>query len=484
MVLFSPSPRALLTSLGCFYALAGVVTAASPSATQKACQRLEALLGDYFVTTIDEGDYEARRTKNWVQTAWGNPVCILHPTRVEQLQVAVSLLANSSVSFAVRSGGHEPHRGFANIDNGVLIDMSGFTRLEYDAGRGVAVVGTGLTWGEVYGQLEPHGVVVVGGRVPDVGVGGLILGSKFLVAGVVTADGSLVSANAKQNADLFWALKGGTNNFGIVTEFTLTAYPLNQVWGGVKTYTLDQLPQVLDAYYEYQSANDKDPYANLIVGFSPTNASIGALVSMVYLKPEEKPAAFASFYPINTTSDSTGIKSFSQYLAEYGIPVVPRFDWHSASFRLDKSLYDEIGSIVTSSSSVEVVKQITAGFMAVTLQPVSSRAVEIGRSNNGGNALGLEAVNQTWLAVAAGWWFPDDDKTVHDAGGAVIEQLVEAAAAKRDHLSYLFMNDASWDQDVIASYGEANNLKLRQVQRKYDPKLVFQRLVPGGFKIR
>lgn len=87
-------------------------------------------------------------------------------------------MVNSNVSFAVRSGGHEPHRGFANIDNGVLVDMSNFTRLDYDADRNVAVVGPGLTWGDVYTQLAAYGVVVVGGRVLDVGVGGLILGSK------------------------------------------------------------------------------------------------------------------------------------------------------------------------------------------------------------------------------------------------------------------------------------------------------------------
>ncbi|KAI1139195.1 putative FAD-binding oxidoreductase [Hypoxylon sp. FL0543] len=489
--------RALLSSIYSFSIIAAVISA-SFSTTAELCQQLEKTLGDFVVSTANDADYEALRTKNWVQTAWGTPTCIFHASAAEQLQEAVKLLVSANVSFAVRSGGHEPHHGFANIDNGVLIDMSNFTRLDYDAERSVAVVGAGLTWGDVYTQLQAQGVIAVGGRVLDVGVPGLILGSglswftdlyglacdNVVNMQVILADGSLVNANTKENADLFWALKGGGNNFGIVTEFTLTTYPLGQVWGGIKTYTEEQLPQLIDAYYEYQSAPDKDPYANLIMAVSPTNASIGALVSMVYLKPQEEPAAFAPFYSINTTSDSTAIKSFTDYLAEYAVPSVPRFDWHATSFKLDKSLYEEIGNIITSSPSVEEIKAVTAGLMAITLQPISSVSVEIGRARNGGNALGLEAVNQTWLATATGWWFPDDDHTVHDAGDAIIDQFVAASTNKGGHVPYLFMNDGSWDQDVIGSYGEENNKKLREVQRKYDPNLVFQHLVPGGFKLR
>ncbi|KAI0832164.1 putative FAD-binding oxidoreductase [Hypoxylon sp. FL0890] len=489
--------RALFRFIRLFSVIGGVISA-SFSTTAELCRQLETTLGDFVVSTVNDADYEALRTENWVQTAWGTPTCIFHPSATEQLQKAVTLLVKGNVSFAVRSGGHEPHHGFANIDNGVLIDMSNFTRLDYDAGRSIATIGAGLRWGDVYTQLQTHGVIAVGGRVLDVGVPGLTLGGglswftdlyglacdNVVNMQVILADGSIVNANTKENKDLFWALKGGANNFGIVTKFTVTTYPLGQVWGGIKTYATEQLPQLVDAYFEYQSAEHKDPYANLIMAVSPTNASIGALVSMVYLKPEEEPAAFAPFYSINTTSDSTAIKSFTDYLAEYGVPSVPRFDWHATSFKLDKSLYEEVGNIITSSPSVETIKAVTAGFMAITMQPISSGSVEIGRASNEGNALGLEAVNQTWLATATGWWFPNDDQTVHDAGDAIIDQFVAASTSKGDHVPFLFMNDASWDQDVLVSYGEENYKRLKEVQMKYDPNLVFQRLVPGGFKLR
>lgn len=137
-----------------------------------------------------------------------------------------------------------------------------------------------------------------------------------------------------------------------------------------------------------------------------------------------------------------------------------------------------------SSPSVETIQGVTGAFMAITLQPISSKAVEIGRASNGGNALGLEAVNQTWLTTAAGWLFPDDDQTVHNAASAIVDQFIGASTDKGEHVPYLFMNDASWDQDVFSSYGNASNQKLRRVQQRYDPSLVFQKLVPGGFKLR
>lgn len=90
------------------------------------------------------------------------------------------MLVRSNVSFAVRSGGHSPHHGFAGIDRGVLVDMSNFNNIDYQAEKATVTVGAGLTWGDIYTDLEQYQVTVVGGRVLDVGVGGLTLGGKLL----------------------------------------------------------------------------------------------------------------------------------------------------------------------------------------------------------------------------------------------------------------------------------------------------------------
>lgn len=158
---------------------------------------------------------------------------------------------------------------------------------------------------------------------------------------VVLANGSIVDANATFNTDLWWALKGGGNNFGmnsfsetvlevvncsagVVTAFSLSTHPIHEVWGGVKVYSYNNTPAVLSAMSQYQSEPNKDPYANLITQIYTTNSSIGVVLTMVYLKPEIAPAAFAPFYSIPTVLDTTKIQTFSQVMGGQSVPAIPR----------------------------------------------------------------------------------------------------------------------------------------------------------------
>lgn len=135
------------------------------------------------------------------------------------------------------------------------------------------------------------------------------------------------------------------------------------------------------------------------------------------------------------------------------------------------------------STAVDVMKSVPGGFMAATIQPISASVAERGKVRSEGNALGLEAVDQTWLAFSTAWLWPEDDTKVHTIGDGILGEVNAAAEAGGNRLPFLFMNDASWNQDVIASYGEENVQRLRKVQKHYDPDLVFQRLVPRGFKL-
>ncbi|KAH8594970.1 putative FAD-binding oxidoreductase [Bisporella sp. PMI_857] len=473
-------------------------TAAVPLSTNfTTCQKLNDAF-DAVTFVPDESGYPDLRTENWSQTAWRTPACIFRPTTTDQLQKIVPLLVRSKTKFAMRSGGHSPAPQAANIDGGVLIDLSGFNSVNYDESNQVAVIGSGLTWGEVYSQLNPFGVTVVGGRVSDVGVGGLTLGSGLsylsdlygLVCDnvvnfeVVLANGSVVNASQSHDPDLFWALKGGGNNFGIVTSFTLSTYHIGEVWAGVKAYTMDDLPALYNAMFEYQSAPVKDPYANLMLQGFFSNASVGIVLNLVYLKPEESPAAFAPFYHINTTADSTKLSSFSEFISGQGpVNFPPRVDWRTTTFEPSKSLYDSLTSLMTESPALERVKSVTAGTVAFGMQPISSGLVEAGRGR-GGNALGLSAVNQTWYVIDSGWWSQEDDELVHTATRDIVESIEKHSKAEQVYLPYVFMNDASWDQDVISQYGADSVARLKEVQTKYDPSHIFQELVPGGFKLR
>lgn len=145
-------------------------------------------------------------------------------------------------------------------------------------------------------------------------------------------------------------------------------------------------------------------------------------------------------------------------------------------------MYHSLDNILTTSPSLGEVRSVTSGSLAFGLQPISSTAVHAGYAN-GGNALGLQDVSQTWYAIDAGWYWESDDEFVRSATEDLTGAVIKVSKQEDSFIRYLFMNDANREQDVIASYGEDNVRKLRDVQAKYDPDLVFQRLVPGGWKL-
>jgi hypothetical protein len=109
-----------------------------------------------------------------------------------------------------------------------------------------------------------------------------------------------------------------------VTALTISTYPIHQVWGGIKGYSLDSMPALFNAMLEYQSLPNKDPYANLMLQGFPTNTSIGIVLNMIYLKPIESPPAFASFYNISTSFDTTKIQTLTEFISGQTSVDIPR----------------------------------------------------------------------------------------------------------------------------------------------------------------
>ncbi|CAG8949541.1 hypothetical protein HYFRA_00007773 [Hymenoscyphus fraxineus] len=440
--------------------------------------------------------YNAQSEENWSQVAWRKPTCIITPATTTDLQSIVRMLTEFNQKFAIRSGGHSTAQEAANIDDGVLVDMSLIKEVTYNAAKNTVVVASGNRWGDVYKILDPFNVTAVGARIMDVGVGGSILGSglsyltdqyglacdNVIDFEVVLANGSLVNANSNENPELFWALKGGTNNFGIVTRFTINTFPQGYVWGGIKGYTNAQLPALLDALAIYQADPKKDPKANLMLQSAVTNDTIGTLLNIVYLDPVVAPKAFAPFYDIPTAWDTTKIQTFSQFMTGAVLPPIPRWDFHTTSFRPNKEIHEKIHKIITNPEELANLKKITAGTIVLGFQPISAAVAGHG-TKRGGNALGLNPVAQTWMVADTAWWHKEDTKTATDFAANMFKKVDVATKASNLYEPYLFMNDAAREQPVIASYGAKNVARMKMVQKMYDPFCAFQKLVVGGFKL-
>jgi hypothetical protein len=267
---------------------------------------------------------------------------------------------------------------------------------------------------------------------------------------------------------------------GIVTSYKSRTYPIKNCWGGMLVFTPDQLSDVLLALNEYQHTPDKDLHANLVLNVAVNNASV--LLTLVYLQPVERPAAYAPFYRLTPAADMTGFYTLHEIMGMFPLPDVQRKMWYTNSFEPSPTMFTGLAHVFQTAPEVTELAALTAGTMILTLQPIHPNAVHQGQAK-GGNALGLEPRTQTWFGLNYGWWFPEDDATALRLVPALHDRVDELAKREQLWLRYIFMNDAFHTQPVIASYGPDNLARLRTVQTKYDPDRVFQELVPGGQKL-
>lgn len=212
----------------------------------------------------------------------------------------------AACKFAVKSGGHASISGAANIQAGVTVDLVGLRTIEVKGST--ASVGVGNTWGDVYTRLDALGMSVAGSRVSGVGVGGLSIGGgisfhstrygwiadTIIDYEVVLANGSLVSA--KTDPNLLWALRGGGNNFGIITRIDIEVFEQGLFWGGFTMHAPSAWADVANYFAKINTANKYDEYAALITTWAYAT-SMGAFIlnQMEYTKspPIENPPFFA-----------------------------------------------------------------------------------------------------------------------------------------------------------------------------------------------
>jgi FAD/FMN-containing dehydrogenase len=231
-------------------------------AADAARQELGAEFEGELVGPGDSGYDEARALFNAMIDK--RPAVIARCAGPEDVARAIAFARAHDLPLAVRGGGHNGG-GLGSVDDGVVADLSLLRSVSVDAGTGTARVGGGATWADVDAATHEHGLAVPCGVISTTGVGGLTLGGgighltrgygltidNLLAAEIVLADGEQVTASADENAELFWAVRGGGGNFGVVTEFTFRAHPVADVVGGPTFWPLEQTDDLLAAYREF-----------------------------------------------------------------------------------------------------------------------------------------------------------------------------------------------------------------------------------------
>ncbi|KAF5572520.1 6-hydroxy-d-nicotine oxidase [Fusarium pseudoanthophilum] len=516
--------------------LRGLLVLATPavasyhcSTPSQACSILaSALPAEAFVAPNSTG-YETVQSSYWSETAGDlSPACITRPRNTDQVASIVKILSScgSDVRFAVKSGGHGSWPGWSSTDGGVLISLDLIDGVQNVADSGYAVVGSGARWVDVYKTLEPQGVTVIGGRFASIGVGGLVVGGgisyftglhgmacdNVLNYEVVLADGTIANVNQTSKPDLFRALKGGGNQFGIVTRFSLKTYKqTTQVWAGILTFSIDKASQVFNATQAFIARYDPLSHMYLSMG-GGSNPQLSFINVYVFYNASSPPTGdanpFAAFYAAEPIADTTSTQNYSTLIASNNNGNTPQKRWLIGGHTFPNLLAPYGADLYLKQWQAfrDMANATAAGdqnlLFSMALVPVPAVAMRAGENVTGvKNVLGLEpdAGDAVWIDYTLAWLDAKDDRKmfgfverISNAGDRLatsfapgvantnaIPGAVTAKEAEFYRTNPRYMNYALLDQPVQSSYGEKNERFLKRVQKRYDPNGLWRK--NGGF---
>ena len=233
----------------------GTSTVGQPATGISVASLRESVRGQ-LLTAGDEGYDEARAVHNGMFDK--RPLAVLRAEQVADVIAAVNFARDNGLDLSIRDGGHSAP-GFGTNDGGLVIDMSPMHSVHVDPGNKTARADAGATWGDFNHATHAFGLATTGGIISTTGVTGLTLGGgigylargcglsidNLISADVVTAEGKFVTASADENEDLFWGLRGGGGNFGVVTSLEFRLHEVDQVFAGPIFYNLEDADSLL-----------------------------------------------------------------------------------------------------------------------------------------------------------------------------------------------------------------------------------------------
>ncbi|KAK7908847.1 Bifunctional solanapyrone synthase [Apiospora marii] len=481
-------------------------TTTAPSDGLLSCKALvTADLGNNVLFPSTPGDgYQASLSSYYsLDVREIKPACVYRPQTANDVSRAIKVLSKlPSARVAVRGGGHSvwPNN---NIADGVTIDLSLLSQTQvHEPSKSnsalIAAIGAGSRWEPALLEVEKYGLSITAGRVSTVGVAGLTLGGGlsfhsgrhgFTCDGVVNyevvlADGQVVNANAKQNRDLFKALKGGSGNFGIVTRFDFAAFPAGKLYGGLATATWDHRQTIVDSFIRLVNINEQHPADSQIVVLSYDAPTKSKTVSSIAVNVDgaTNSTSFAPMAAVPWVYDTRKTQTYGEMVVGLSDAGGERDVWFSLCFQNNKLLTDKatelFENLVAESQGEADMNRVLLIFQQLPKH--------YAQKNPGGNVLGVDKTlteNSILCQFEAYVKTREAEALFHSKIVDIVAELEDYAESIGAATQWRYLNYADPSQDPLKSYGPENVAFMKKVSAKYDPKGFFQTRVPGGFKI-
>lgn len=445
--------------------------------------RLRSNFAGEILTPADGERYDAARA---VFNAMFDrrPAAIARATCDGDVVAAILYAQSARLPLAVRSGGHSV-AGYSAIDDGLLLDLRPMHTIDVDPSVRSVRVGPGVTWGELDAATQLHGLATTGGRMTTTGVAGFVLGSgsgwlerahglacdNLISARVVTADGRVLVASEAEKPELFWGLRGGGGNFGVVTEFELRLHPVGPVvYGGMLMYPRDMAAQVCRNFRDVMGRAPRKVVGGVILTTAPPAPFVPAemrgrpavSVLLAFLgDPADGPDALAPLRECDSPAvDTLGPLTYQalQALTDPGNPPGRYNYWHSDLFaELPDIAIDTLVDRANRASSPASVMILAPSGGAIADVPDDATAIG-GRSAK-------------WFYHCYGIW-----TDTHDAPHIrwVKDTALALAPWTMDGMALNFFTHVDEDR-VRSTFGEKKYRRLVTLKDRYDPHNVFQR---------
>ncbi|KAI3337024.1 FAD binding domain protein [Xylariaceae sp. AK1471] len=455
------------------------------------CGELKRLFGSKLSLPATR-EYSIVAPENWSETAQLSPGCLFEPDTAQDVANALRIPVQRGTEFAVRGGGHMPVPGAANINGGVLLSLGNMRTMQMTNRNTIAQLGPGLRWNEVYNWTAEYGLAVSGGRYAPVGVPGYLLGggvnffgsrygwSSNMVSNyeLVLANSSIVNANAKENPDLFWALKGGSNNYGVVTRFDVKTFPSSKVYGGLSIFKPQYLDDFVNAAASYSviggGSDDINASYNPSVQIDVSTGNLTLLSWCAYQGSDPNPAAFANFSRIPTLSSNNKVmSSLADLTTETNTDAFSgrtqrQVFWATGLKPSPKSVRLANTTFFEMVDEMPELKKVKGLVLTTTPQMLTRAWLQAARAS-GGDPMDLEPGNGIILhLIGSAWESEGDDELVYEFSRRLIAAIDERSKAQGLYSPFIYINDAGPGQEPFKLYGNGNSIhKMKAVRDRY-----------------